>query len=105
VEWAIAVSDLDARRPASCLRPAARTSRHTADGRYQCRHRGVVLRGLENKEERAMIYQLQSPYFACNRALLTVLDRARAAVGFAECGGRARVEPADLYRALARTLG
>jgi hypothetical protein len=52
-----------------------------------------------------MIYQLQSPYFACNRALLTVLDRARAAVGFAECGGRARVEPADLYRALARTLG
>ncbi len=74
----IAVSDLDARRPASCLRPAARTSRHTADGRYQCRHRGVVLRGPENKDEQAMIHQLRSLCFACNRALRAMLDRALA---------------------------
>jgi hypothetical protein len=51
-----------------------------------------------------MIYQLQSLYFACIRALRTVLDRARAAVALAECEGRARVEPADVHRALAQTL-
>jgi hypothetical protein len=52
-----------------------------------------------------MNYQLQPLYFACNRALRTVLDHARPAVGFDECGGHARVEPADLHRALAQTLG
>jgi hypothetical protein len=52
-----------------------------------------------------MNHQLQSLYFACIRASLTVLDRARVAVALAECEGRARVEPAGPYRALARTLG
>jgi hypothetical protein len=52
-----------------------------------------------------MNHQLQSLYFARNRALRTVLARARAAFALAECEARARVEPADLHRASAQTLG
>lgn len=52
-----------------------------------------------------MNHQLQSPYFARNRALLTLLDRAQEAIAPAECEARARVEPADLHRASAQTLG
>jgi hypothetical protein len=51
-----------------------------------------------------MNHQLQSLYFARNRASLTVLARARAAIVLAECEEPARVEPADLHRALAQTL-
>lgn len=51
-----------------------------------------------------MIYQLQSLYFAFNRALRTVLDRARPAVGFAECGGaRVSSQPTCTARSRGRS--